>query len=352
MRLVPHGRACLMLALAAVAVGVPAATLDARPRPEPTIAAPPPPPPTPDASLGSRLLRDAAAYQGYLHRAEQISPNFASAQHVAQSLQTSAAYEPGQFLRGEIAYGAVAAMQSPQFVAAVRAAGQTPEARYQVVRRIFADPANVFAFPGATAAAGLARQAIAGEGMRLFNVGKTVKQAAYDIQHQPWSLQEVPGRDARLQAVKDGSRAPMPVGPSDMATLAQASGGAQVLGLAPDTDPSTHYSRLIIRSVALAALGAIGQAGDEQVGNITWLLDDYYTSHCLTEAKLALNGCLAVAKPNYEDVFCIGQHILSDTGACMVRGAGSAIPLEIRTQPLKIPPPKHQAPARRAGRRH
>ena len=39
-------------------------------------------------------------------------------------------------------------------------------------------------------------------------------------------------------------------------------------------------------------------------------------------AKLNLYQCLAVARPNYEDVFCLGQHAMMDTGRCMIRAAG------------------------------
>jgi hypothetical protein len=34
-------------------------------------------------------------------------------------------------------------------------------------------------------------------------------------------------------------------------------------------------------------------------------------------SKLNLFQCLAVAKPWYEDIFCIGQHGLKDTGECI-----------------------------------
>jgi hypothetical protein len=39
-------------------------------------------------------------------------------------------------------------------------------------------------------------------------------------------------------------------------------------------------------------------------------------------SKLNLYQCLAVAKPHYEDVFCLGQHVLMDTGSCLMKGVG------------------------------
>jgi hypothetical protein len=39
-------------------------------------------------------------------------------------------------------------------------------------------------------------------------------------------------------------------------------------------------------------------------------------------AKLNLYQCLAVAGPHYEDVFCLGQHALSDTAQCVNDAVG------------------------------
>ena len=52
------------------------------------------------------------------------------------------------------------------------------------------------------------------------------------------------------------------------------------------------------------------------------------------------NHCLAVAKPHYEDVFCLGQHAMIDTGACLARFTGATLPLEVFTRPLKVPSAK------------
>ena len=64
-------------------------------------------------------------------------------------------------------------------------------------------------------------------------------------------------------------------------------------------------------------------------------MTDPAADSCLNMSKLNLYQCLAVAKPNYEDVFCLGQHILIDTGACLIRASGAAMPIE----PPPPPPP-------------
>lgn len=62
-------------------------------------------------------------------------------------------------------------------------------------------------------------------------------------------------------------------------------------------------------------------------------------------AKLNLYQCLAVSKPHYEDIFCLGQHILIDTGACVIKAAGATVPPE----PPRVLPVKESIATRGAG---
>jgi hypothetical protein len=50
-------------------------------------------------------------------------------------------------------------------------------------------------------------------------------------------------------------------------------------------------------------------------------------------AKLNLYQCLAVSKPHYEDVFCLGQHIMMDTGRCVIKASGNTEPYEAKFIP-------------------
>jgi hypothetical protein len=337
--------ACLMSSLCgALAV--------ARPKPPPVVYVPPPPPPMPDVSLGLRFVGAAGVFDSYMREASAISPNFADAQDVAQALRVGVAYEPGQLRRGLVAYGAVAALTDQAFVTDVRRAGATPEARYQIVARIFADPRYVLGFADAAHAAGLAKSALAQAGMRLFRQGDVVRASAYSMQHQAWSLQEVDDREGRAATVKrlsDASRTPSG---NEVAALDLMVGGdlPASASLEPAAGP---YPGPVVRAVALAALAAIGAAGDEDAPRLGWLTDDYYLDHCLADAKLALFECLAVARPNYEDVFCLGQHAMKDTSVCVVTGAGSAVPIQIYATALSLPPAHVRAAAgHRPGRRH
>lgn len=320
---------------------------------------PPPPPPPPPITLAPRLIEEASAWRGYMARANAISPDFQNAAQIQASLRTAAAYEPKQFLRGAVAYAAIVALQDPQFVAELRKIAADPAQRVAMRDQLIANPNMATLLPGADSAAGLILQALGNEGARMVVNGRAVKQAAYTVQHSAWSKVSVPDREGRLIAAKTLSASPMLGDAADVMLLQQASTGpaaAAPLGLTPGAAPPP-WSPIVVRGLTLAALAAIGEGGDANFDAIAVLSAEPNAAYCLNMAKLNLYQCLAVSKPNYEDIFCLGQHILIDTGSCMVKWTGAAMPPEppppppvVRTPPKKTSiteaPPK-KPPVRR-----
>jgi hypothetical protein len=236
-------------------------------------------------------------------------------------LRQAAAYEPKQLAAGQVAYGAVIALQDPTFVAAVREFAADPATRARVRDSILADPAYAVGFKGSDTAAGLMVPALNGEGARVRSVGELVKQAAYSVQHQAWSKVAVPTPELRLQETKTLSiTARQPVA-ADAERLSAAALGQAPLGLTGAALPPP-YTPTVVRGLAVAALAALGEAGPENALAIEKVMDEPAAGSCLRMSKLNLYQCLSVAKPWYEDVFCLGQHILIDTGQCMTRSAG------------------------------
>jgi hypothetical protein len=304
------------LALAAVLAGC------AQPAPPP---APPPPPPVPSVSLSSSLIQQASAYRAYIDRAEQISPAFTDGASVAESLKIGEAYEPHQLLHGAMAYGAIVALQDPGFRAGVRAYAADPEQRREIAYQIMQNPSYVLGISGSAGAAGLVMNALGEDGRKLLEDGRAVKQAAYDVQHYAWSKADVVGRDKRLALAKELSSTPIAGDQDITARLAEAVSGSQPLSLASDS-AAPPYTPMVVRSMAVAALAALGYADDASLAQVTPLITEPSSAECLRLSKLNLYQCLAVAKPHYEDVFCLGQHALKDTGACLMKGVGVAEP--------------------------
>jgi hypothetical protein len=100
--------------------------------------------------------------------------------------------------------------------------------------------------------------------------------------------------------------------------MSQAATGATPLLISAGANAGP-YTPTIERALAVAAMAALGDGGEDYSNQLNALLDVPEESECLHEAKLNLYECLAVAKPHYEDVFCLGQHVLADTGACIVK---------------------------------
>ena len=302
----------------------------------------------PAVTLSPRLIEQAGAYRAYVQRAGAISPAFADGDAIAQSLRTAAAYEPKQLLRGAMAYGAVAALQDRRFVAAVRTYAADPQTRQTMTLQIMRNPNYVTSLDGADGAAGLVAAALGDEGQRLYAAGKAVKQAAYDVQKNKWSKADVANRVGRLAEAKMLSATPLVGDTAEIGRLSQAALGAAPLGLTGRT-VSAPYPPVVVRSMAVAALAVLGEAGDANVEQVTGLMADPMSASCLHMSKLNLYQCLAVSKPHYEDVFCLGQHILMDTGQCLMRSAG--LPAPVETRPVKVaqtaPAAAPAAPARK-----
>jgi hypothetical protein len=273
------------------------------------------------------MIQDAAAYDSYMRKALTITPAFTDASSVSQAMGWTRAYSPKSIVRGAIAYGAIAALQDPVFVASVREAGNTPEHRQAMVGYIIANPAYVQYFKDSNVAAGLAKEALAPRALRLHAIGKAVHQAAYDIQRQGWSKVEVTDLNGRLAAAEAAANGEMASDPDALAQQRQSAGGAAALptAAAPIAPP---YTPMVAHALQLAAIAALGEARDDDADQLGVLMADENTSSCLGSAKRYFHECLAVAKPNYEDVFCIGEHGLKDTGACLATAAGVELPPE------------------------
>lgn len=306
-------------------LGTPAYSDEAVTAPPPAAAAAPAPAPeAPTVTIAQSVIDAAGAFETYLRTGTAVDADFRDAAAVSTALITAAGYSAAQLEDGAVAYAALLAMQEPAFVAGVSAAAATPADRAALAERLTADPDSALALPGARAAASetSARMAKMAEGLR--GRGQSVRQAAYTIQHQPWSLTRVAQPEARLGAVKARALTKVSLAPADIQRLIGGVVEGRPAALA-DASAYTPTSAMT-RGVALAAVALLGQAGEDRAAALEPLLSDKAAADCLRMAKLNLHQCLAVAGPQYEDVFCLGQHALADTGQCLTAAVGAPAP--------------------------
>jgi len=247
------------------------------------------------------LIAQASAFESFMRHARGIDADFAGPAEVAKAVQTGGSHAPGELESGMVAYAALAALQEPRFVDAVRAERDHGD----LARRITADPAQALALPGARDAAARAAGALYQQGSALAGEGQKVKHAAYSVQHQAWSQGRTDDASGQLARVKRAAQVGYRPEAGDGARVAEALSDAGRRGGAA--------SPLVTHGVALAALSLMGQEGRDRS-----LLADVRTGSCLRVAKLNYHQCLAAAGTRYEDIYCVGQHAMIDPGQCVM----------------------------------
>jgi hypothetical protein len=267
-------------------------------------------------AMPREIVAAASAFCTYVEHAAAVRGKLTSGAAVADGLKAGAAYEPRQFEEGMIGYAALTALRDDRFIAGVNYAARIGDRR-QLVARLTADPAFVLQIDGADEAALRAQTALRERADALAEVGGRTRQAAYDVQRQAWSKVKVVDHVQRLAGLKSLSATPFDSTAGEDARLIEA-----VLRVPAAAGAARTMSPLVVHALALAAEAALGAARAEDLPNLRPLLSEPSGARCLKMSKLNLYQCMAVAGPEYEDVFCLGQHELIDTGQCVAAASG------------------------------
>lgn len=329
----PHGRFSVVALAAAFLAGCATGPTEAekeaaRVAYEAAVIAAQAPPPI---NLNQSVVQAAAVYMAFSRDMAAIEGGFTSPEQIQAALRRGASYDPDQISRGLVAYASIIALQSPEFVAGVRSMADDSASREKLVADIVADPAYASRLPGAEAAAGLVMSTLGADIGALNRAASSIENDAYAIQarydpRRSWGVAEVSDRVGRLQAAK--ARSAEIVQPSTEETsrlfaAAHSGGGALPVSGEPRKPP---YPPAVANALALAALASLGYAGENARANTDALQFDRVSHGCLTMSKLNLFQCLAASRPNYEDMFCLGRHIVRDLATCS-RGAAMPAPI-------------------------
>jgi len=277
-----------------------------------------------DASfaLPQDVVMAATAFQQYMTSAARIDGSFSNGASVSRDLKTAVSYQPAQLEEGMIAYGAIAALRDERFVDGVEQAAGRGEQRAAFAERLIEDPYAATRIDGAGDAALRIETALSAKAAPLVSAATSVKAAAYSVQHQAWSKVFVPDAQRRLAEVKSLSaeRAAPSVDEND-AMLQDVGGDDPRAGV---EGAPAGYTAIEARALALAAESVLGHAKGADRDRLSPLFTEADGAECLKMAKLNLYQCMAVAGPQYEDIFCMGQHAMMDTGACVASAAHDA----------------------------
>jgi hypothetical protein len=277
-------------------------------------------------AFGRRLTNGAAAYESYVRSAAAIDPQFTDARSVQSALTVAESYNPSQLQEGAIAYAAALALRNHAFVDGVRAQNDRG-----LAEALIADPADVLHLPGAFAAARDVSGVMQAQAAAVRGAGRQISGAAYSVQHQAWSRGPVDEPQKILVLAKTSA---MKLATADLASKRRL---LDSIAVAPRESSATPPpSDEVTQGLALAAVAILGGAGDAQESRFEPLLRDLRNEDCLRMARMNLNQCLAVAGPQYEDVFCLGQHAVGETGQCLLAAADTMeLPEGMRTAQLE-----------------
>ena len=269
-----------------------------------------------DVGLPGEIVAAASAFDAYMDHAGTINGRFKDGDGVHRGLRAGVSYEMTQFEEGMIAYGAIIAVRDQPFDEGVERANRRFGGSRALAQRLLEDPGEVMEIDGAADAARQVSAALERRAALVTSAGRSVKQAAYDVQHQAWSKLNVSNPSGRLAEAKALSSTRFVATNED-----DARGMRSELNAPPANGREDQISPVIVRSLALAAEAVLGQTKAEDAPRLRPLLTEGDGAFCLNMAKLNLYQCLAVAGPQYEDLFCLGQHALIDTGECVTKAA-------------------------------
>jgi hypothetical protein len=335
-------RLCLAAAVAALAVA-PAATAAQRNRVhEPDVA----------ARVEAPLVREASGYALYQEDVSDLeAAPFGSLEDIDGALEMIATHNPDALARAWIAYAALVAAQSPEFVDGVRQAADY-YGRDAVVAGLRNDPSYAGQVNGAETARQSVLSTVSSDASRLRDISATVKQQAYSLQSATWAGARSGDNDERIAWLDAVSLQPRGASDAVLASLAapgavgsdrMGAASAEVRanfwrafrlgpGTAHASGPSSpslvslqanpRYQSVIDQVVTLAAFEALDAANAGDAASVAPLLDEPSTRTCMTMARLHFQQCVAASHFRYEDPFCIAEHGVKDVGDCFSKVVG------------------------------
>lgn len=305
----------------------------------------------PDAAarVDAPLVRAATEYAVFQEDVGALEAEpFASLPDIDSGLETIASHSPESLSRAWLAYAALVAAQTPNFVDGVREVADY-YGRDSVVAGLRNDPSYAGQLGGASDARQAVLATVSHDVMRLREASSTVKEQAYSLQRTDWATARSGDNDvriARLEAISlrpRGERAdllaslaaPGAVGSDRMGRRSEQQradfwrafrlgpGTAHAAG--PGSTPvgalnaNPRYGNVIDQVITLAAFESLDAANAADTASIAPLMEQPDTRACMTMARLHFNQCVAASYYRYEDPFCIAEHGIKDVGDCFSR---------------------------------
>jgi hypothetical protein len=279
-------------------------------------------------------LNAYALYQSDVTASLRAEINAAS--DLDAALERAARHDPARMSRGWIAYGALAAAQSPAFVSGVRSRVRAA-GRAAVLRQLRRDLTYARRRPpGTDEATQLILSTLAADSARMAAAAQRYQGMAETRLASAWSASasDRETRDQRMRPMSSERRAvPFAIArrlrfvalAETPLSDATAFGGRRfwdaVEGRASPTPPALRWAArpdrigALDRMLTLAGL-VIADATTAEHARVDAALDDSTSRDCLAGERLQFLQCVSVAHDASEDAYCLARHGMTATSSC------------------------------------
>ncbi|MEM9750442.1 MAG: hypothetical protein AAF869_05755 [Pseudomonadota bacterium] len=241
------------------------------------------------------------------------------------------AHDPQKLAEGWMAYAALVAADTPQFVEAVRKELRR-SSRDRVLKNITEKPRYLSNLAGAGDAYQSVLRTAASDAHKMAAVGEKFRSRSYELQETSWGVKPTADQQQRLKKVRTlaQTRRPSaaPVFPAKRglqgAQLASAGDDWSAIWASANASKSKTYELSGARAqpvmdqvLILAAQHMLGASDGAYADQTQQLLRNDKTRQCFNWAKLHLDQCIAATRAPYEEAYCLGRHGLDDIAGCV-----------------------------------
>lgn len=294
----------------------------------------------------SPLVRKAASYVQYHQDMTAIQfMDITGLSQLNAALDKAARHNVKDVGEGALAYAALIAVQTPEFVDEIRKVADAYGAE-AVIRGVSIDTRYASTLKGADLATAAIVQAFGEDTMTLRSAGGSFRNVSNVIQKDNWAKARENSRERanRLEALAFSPRST-----SSEVLVALAAPGVMHSGRVTDDaealkaafrealQPSNlnmvrrvSYSSSMLptrvnptranfvqQALTIAALDVVGALDSSNESIYAALYRDGNLNFCMDMARKKMNMCVSAARERWEDPFCVGQHAMTDIADCL-----------------------------------
>ncbi len=286
------------------------------------------------------LARQAAHYAAFLsdlRSIEELAPK--SSKDLDSVFTRLTVYNGRDLGQGFTAFCSIIAAQNTKFVDAVRQKAGVM-GRDALIKKLYTNPDFIWEISGNRDALRDIHRQITGHAEHFYASGLQYKEHAYALQKVKWAKKRLKSPNKRLKILKSTKgNGPKPdrkmVEALAVGALGQAEGNHdKKRALFKQTIPFTHTQSETVSfketlrkggtyesALVLGALMALDATTPKDKASFAPFMSRYDGEFCFDFARSNLTQCIAASAFEYEDSFCISEHIMKDAAKCIRKAA-------------------------------